>query len=495
VSYEKRLLVKRSRTRKGLIRKLRRWLYIGHRWIGIVTCLLFTMWFVSGVVMMYVAFPGLSEQERLAALPDIAWSLVKLSPDAALAAASAVNYPKDLRLVMLDDKPVYRLTGWGGTRQTISAIDGRVVERITVEQALAVAHHYPGAADARLIETVDRDQWSVTARYDELRPLYQIALGDAAGTGLYVSARTGEIVLDTNTIERIWNWLGSIPHWIYPTVLRQDRALWRQVILWLSGICMVVAVSGIWIGILRVRLHRRYNGGAITPYRGWMAWHHVTGFFAGVFVLTWMFSGWLSVNPGAFFATRGPSPEMLQRYAGHDAPTIASALPAALPVTAVEARFVWIGGAPLMLLADRKGAHQAVDPATGAAAPLTDDRLFAAARALLPETAMPLQTRLAQYDSYWYAHHDARALPVLRAGFDDDVQSWFHIDPTTGDILNRSDASRRSYRWLFNALHQFDFPFLLAHRPAWDIVVWLLSILGTIVSASGVVIGWRYLKR
>jgi hypothetical protein len=33
------------------------------------------------------------------------------------------------------------------------------------------------------------------------------------------------------------------------------------------------------------------------------------------------------------------------------------------------------------------------------------------------------------------------------------------------------------------------------YRPAWDIVVWLLSILGTIVSASGVVIGWRYLKR
>jgi len=33
------------------------------------------------------------------------------------------------------------------------------------------------------------------------------------------------------------------------------------------------------------------------------------------------------------------------------------------------------------------------------------------------------------------------------------------------------------------------------YRPAWDIVVWLLSILGTIVSLSGVVVGWRYLRR
>lgn len=481
--------------RRAVTRKLRRWLYIGHRWIGIVTCLFFTMWFVSGLVMMYVAFPGLSDQERLAALPEIAWSKVALSPDRAMAVAGATRYPKDLRLNMLDDEPVYRLTGWDGKRQAISATDGRAIDGVALDKALAVARHYPGAADVRLIEMVERDQWSVTARFDPLRPLYQIALNDVAGTRLYVSARSGEIVLDTATTERVWNWLGSIPHWIYPTVLRQDGALWRQVILWLSGVCMVVAVSGIWIGILRVRLRRRYNGGAITPYRGWMAWHHVTGLFAGVFVLTWMFSGWLSVNPGAWFTARGPSPQMLQLYAGHDAPMIAAVWPATPEAAAVEARYVWVGGTPLMLLADRRGVHKAFDPATGAAAPLTDARLFTAARALLPEVAMPMQTKLTEYDSYWYAHHDTRVLPVLRAGFDDDLQSWFHIDPVTGDILNRSDISRRSYRWLFNALHQFDFPWLLAYRPAWDIVVWLLSLLGMTISVSGVVIGWRYLKR
>jgi hypothetical protein len=48
---------------------------------------------------------------------------------------------------------------------------------------------------------------------------------------------------------------------------------------------------------------------------------------------------------------------------------------------------------------------------------------------------------------------------------------------------------------MFNALHSLDFQLLLKYRPAWDIVVILLSILGTIVSISGVVVGWRYLKR
>jgi len=47
---------------------VRHWLYWTHRWLGIGGCLLFVMWFVSGVVMMYVGYPTLTEGERLAGL-------------------------------------------------------------------------------------------------------------------------------------------------------------------------------------------------------------------------------------------------------------------------------------------------------------------------------------------------------------------------------------------------------------------------------------------
>jgi hypothetical protein len=40
-----------------------------------------------------------------------------------------------------------------------------------------------------------------------------------------------------------------------------------------------------------------------------------------------------------------------------------------------------------------------------------------------------------------------------------------------------------------------DFPLLLRYRPTWDVVVWLLSLLGLIVPVSGIVIGWRRLYR
>ena len=30
---------------------MKRWLYLIHRWTGIILCVLFAIWFVSGVVM------------------------------------------------------------------------------------------------------------------------------------------------------------------------------------------------------------------------------------------------------------------------------------------------------------------------------------------------------------------------------------------------------------------------------------------------------------
>ncbi|MGY4343865.1 hypothetical protein ACVWXM_000329 [Bradyrhizobium sp. GM7.3] len=39
-----------------------------HRWLGIAFCLLFAMWFATGIVMHFVPFPSLTEAERFAGL-------------------------------------------------------------------------------------------------------------------------------------------------------------------------------------------------------------------------------------------------------------------------------------------------------------------------------------------------------------------------------------------------------------------------------------------
>jgi uncharacterized iron-regulated membrane protein len=251
---------------------------------------------------------------------------------------------------------------------------------------------------------------------------------------------------------------------------------------------------------VRLQLRCRHAFGVVTPYRGWMAWHHIAGLIGGVLVLTWIFSGWLSLNPGEYFAGRGMTREMAVRYGASEAPHMVAEFLSKPKhwepqLAAVEARFVWLGGRPLVVLADHDGGQTTVDPATGIAVPLSDDRIFEAASRLMPSAAMTMRLRLEQPDAYWYSHHQQRQMPVLRVAFDDDAHTWFHIDPRIGEILGRTDAGRRSYRWLFNALHSLDFPLLLRHRLAWEAVVWLLSLLGLIVAVSGIVIGWRRLCR
>ncbi len=466
-------------------RLFQRWLYLSHRWLGIGSCILFAAWFVSGVVMMYVQFPALSDDERRQWLPPLDPGLVRIDPAAALSAAGQGRFPRTLRLEMLGVEPVWRLTGWDGRRQAVSAADGRRIDTVPAAQALAAIRMM--APDATPAGAVTRDQWTVTARYDSLRPFHLVALHDAAGTELYVSAATGEIALDTTRSERLWNWLGAIPHWIYFTPLRADAPLWRDVVLWLSGPGIVVAVSGLWIGIQRLRLRRRYSRGRITPYRGWMQWHHLSGLIGSLFLVAWIFSGWLSMNPNHWFGGGGTPDAALQRYAGHAAPDFP--LPAVWPAAdLVDLHLTWLGGHPLLAGHDAAGRRHVAGGAAAAG-------IFAAARALMPEAGLRRQDLLTEEDAYWYSHHHRRRLPVLRAVFDDPEATWFHLDPETGEILGRSDASRRAYRWLFNALHSFDFAVLLRGRPAWDILLWTMSGAGLVISVSGIVIGWRRLRR
>ena len=117
-----------------------------------------------------------------------------------------------------------------------------------------------------------------------------------------------------------------------------------------------------------------------------------------------------------------------------------------------------------------------------------------ATQRLLPDAHIAQVVMLHAYDFYWYAHHTPRPLPVLRLRFNDPQATWLHIDPTTGDILELLDMSRRWYRILFNALHSLDFPLLLAYRPVWDLVVITLCGLGLTLSVTAVAIAWRRLQ-
>ena len=101
--------------------------------------------------------------------------------------------------------------------------------------------------------------------FDRHRPLYRIALNDDAGTEFYVSSVTGEVVLDTTRRERAWNYVGSVAHWIYPTILRRSHGAWDATVCWLSLVALIVAISGSILGIVRMKIA---DWRIVSPYSG-----------------------------------------------------------------------------------------------------------------------------------------------------------------------------------------------------------------------------------
>jgi hypothetical protein len=485
-----------KRSKSAAWRTARRWLYLFHRWAGIGLCLLFAIWFVSGVVMVYVPFPSFRAPERIETATPIDWSRVRVGPDAALASWREGTFPSEMRLGMTGGEPVYRFVTDDG-RRAVSASSGREIRAVDAERAKAIASAL-GQAPVRSVALVERDQWVVTKAFAKMAPFWRVRLDDAAGSDIYVARRTGEVVQNTTAHERFWNWLGAVPHWIYFSALRVHQEPWRQTVLWTSGIGMLGAIAGVWIGLLRVRLAKRYKSGSVSPYRGWMKWHHLAGLVGGVFVITWVFSGWMSMSPWG--GLRDADTGIGERYAASRPGFVATDL-ARLAQTAKGARevgFGYLGGAPVMIALDETGARWLLEAGTARPLSLRVERILAMAARVVPGGRPVSVERLERYDRYWYGtgdpRQDSRPLPVLRVAFDDPAQTWLHIDPATGVVLNTMGSGSRSYRWVFAALHRFDLPWLLVWHPLREGLVWLLSAAGLVVSVSGIVVGLRHLR-
>jgi hypothetical protein len=70
-----------------------RTLVLFHRWLGVAFCLLFAMWFASGIVMHFIPFPSLSESERVAGLLPIDFKRVAHGPVQAVVASGIEAVP------------------------------------------------------------------------------------------------------------------------------------------------------------------------------------------------------------------------------------------------------------------------------------------------------------------------------------------------------------------------------------------------------------------
>jgi hypothetical protein len=226
-----------------------------------------------------------------------------------------------------------------------------------------------------------------------------------------------------------------------------------------------------------------------------MKWHHVSGLLAGIPVVTWLASGWLSVGPFGLLDSLPITPDQLSRYYTQGPPSFSaslSELKGRLGANAKEVQFSWVGARPIFATNDGSSIT-AFDAVSGERLGISERDIVSAATRVFPDRKIAAVERLDQFDAYWYAHRADRRVPALRLVFDDPDPTWLTADLTTGRIVDASASADRQRRWLFNFAHLYDHPTLLRHPVAREAIIWILSLGGIIVSLTGAFVGIRSL--
>jgi hypothetical protein len=464
-----------------------RLLLLAHRYLGIAVGLLMVMWCLSGIVMMYHGYPALRERVRLEHLAPLS-----LNECCKISAALEVAPGGNSQIEMLAGRPVLLARSPDGSRP-IDLLTGTIIARITAEQASSVARSFSGrAAPApRLLGIIGHDQWTVSGEFNSDRPLFRFALGDTAGTELYVSSTSGQAVQITTSHERFWNWLGAVPHWLYFSELRRNAALWSQVVIYTSLLGCILTGIGIYLGVRQAAQPKGWS-----PYSGLNFWHHMAGLIFGVFTFSWILSGLLSMNPWGWLESGGSQAENA-RLRGTPEPSLAlvgAALRsfAAKPIAAVSLKAAPFNGKLYFIAGTAEGGRARLD-AAAAAAPLTEAELSFLADALGRSEPADSPELLTREDNFYFSHHlDAVALPVYRLR---TPGARYYADAVSGTLLAKVDANAQGYRWLHEGLHRLDFTAWLRGRPQWDALMLALMTGVTALCVTGAYLGFRRLLR
>jgi hypothetical protein len=396
--------------------------------------------------------------------------------------------------------------GRGGGGEIVYADNGEVLNGVDSAMAKKIAARFMDVPEEKLQYSLltEADQWTIGERRQ--LPLHKIEVDDPYGAQLYLSPRSGDVLVLTRRGSRALAWVAAIPHWLYFTPLRARDRLWTRVIIWTSAAGCFLALIGIVLGVIQFRYSRPFRISRISshiPYSGLMRWHYITGAIFGVFTLTWVFSGLLSMDPWEWVSgddlrvsreafTGGPVD--LEQYPPFD-PSAWSRLLEGRKLKEID--FVRIQGDPYYVarFADMERLLIAANPLQIRRESFSVDSLLARLKEAAPDAQLVESQLLTDYDSYYYSRNERRPLPVLRAKFDDPKQTWVYIDPMMGQVAVQLHRGDRIQRWLYHGLHSLDFSFWYGNRRVWEIGMIILNLGGAAVSGFGFWVGLKRLGR
>ncbi len=469
-----------------------------HRIFGTIIALFFFMWFVSGLVLLYHPYPQLSAQQAYGMLETLPDSL----PEIQKYLNNGSSDVRNLRVRQFQDQTLISFSTQD-SNYIFCADPLQEVKPIRFTTVEHIAKRWFKAPIKRVDTLRKRTQWILYSRYEKALPIYRFYFDDSLKHELFISGLTGAPQQLTDAPSRTWAWLGAIPHKFYLPFIRRDVSVWTASITIGGILCVIAAITGLYLGIYILSKRYKKLKTWSTPYRKrWYRWHYATGLIFGIFLVAWGISGMMSMqrvpkwlvpikgeytfNPSQMW---GKKPLPLSAYR-LDYRQLKKTYPELKEVTWIHFRNIPVYR---VIEGDREHLIDA-SSATIKTLLIPEETISAGIRQIHGQHAVFQLSMMENYDNYYLSRDHSLPLPVYKIEVKNADHSLYYISPETGYVryLNKNKMVRK---WLFNGIHYLNIQWLIEKPVLWTIAIWFLCLGGAIVSLTGIVLGVRYLKR
>lgn len=480
-------------------KKVRAFVFSFHRIAGTIISLFFLMWAISGLVLIYHPFPNVSQaqvNESMDAMPDSLPDIrAVLSqqhiPEESVRSISLKNFQNQTLFSVKTKDSLY----------TICSDANREIKPITTGTIHGIAKKWVNAPVAKLDTLNERDQWIMYSRYLDEMPIYKLYFNDHEKHQLYISSKTGEVLQFTGKKQRLWAWLGAIPHKFYLPFIRKNTDAWITLLTVSGFIALAVALSGLFVGIsVSIRRYRAKRN--IIPYKKFTwKWHHILGLSFGIFAATWALSGAMALQriPQWIIKTHGDYRISNSKMRGEqlsldtymlDYRSLTQQYP---DIKSIE--WSHFQDTPVYNIIVKESGI-CIDASTGEVKELylPQSQIKKAISGIHKNNEAFTVTLIDQYEEYYLPKKRELPLPAYKVEVDNADKSRYYIDPKSGNFqyLNKS---RKAKKWLFSGLHYLHIKWLVEKPVLWTIVIWTLCTGVALVSLSGVWMGIKYTIR
>lgn len=470
-----------------------------HKILGMLLSILFCVWFLSGIVLIFKGFPHYSQSDAFKNMVPI---------DSA--SAASISFPSEVSkgavsLEMEKGVAVYRVGKLARTSKTYFAKELKLSDKAIREDCIASAKNVV-PADTLKVETITKlDIWLPWEQYKSSLPIYKVYFCDGAKSVVYVSAKNGAVLQHTTKSERFWALVGAIPHYIIFRYLAIDSPFWNSMLIALLVLGAVMCISGIVVGAVRMRRGNRWY---VSPYKKeWIRWHHIVGFYFGIFSLTFCFSAYISVagvpewiaksDKAVDYQKEWNQPKIKRDAYRESFPALQRLLVSRGDVKRVA--FTSSLGKPCYHLFCKSSSEPDVYMVADDSIILLKGYEVADIEGYASKIFgyVPHKRELLQkFDNYYqFTRMGSRPLPVLKMELNDASSSWVYVSAQSGEMVTVYDSSRRAERWLYRALHTFNLQWLKEHEWLRKTLLLLVCVTGFAISLSGLVLTYRWIKR